>query len=73
MKRKIVYLIEWRTIRTHWSELGEGIWEVDHNSGIWFTKEGADTAMNERLSAPDIGNIYEMRVTKYTPIKQVKK
>ena len=65
MKRKIVFLIEWRTRKTHWSELGKRAWEVDHNGEIWFTKDGAQAMMAERLN--DFGDIYEMRIAEYVP------
>lgn len=64
--KRLVYLIEWKT-KTGWSELG-GEWEADHNSGIWFTKEGANSAMKERLS--ELPPIYDMRVTPYIPVPE---
>lgn len=69
MKRKIVYLIEWRHKKTHHSELGKRAWEVDHNGEIWFTKAGATSKMNERLSDKNFSGVYEMRVTSYSPGK----
>jgi len=81
MKRKCIFLIEWRTRETHWSELGQGVWEADHNGEIWFTKEGANAKMSERLNIKcghrrkpklTMGDIYEMRVAEYVPKKSQK-
>lgn len=69
----IVYLVEWRRRKTGWSELGPGLWEVDHNSGIWFTKRSAESAILDRQSDGHIKELYEMRVSKYMAAAQQEK
>ena len=68
-----LFLVEWRRNSDHGSEEGPGIWEADHNAGIWWSREAAETEMRERqalLGADDgrtQGDIYEMRVAEYGP------
>lgn len=59
-----VWLVEWRGRDGFVEPSWPGEWEPDHNSGIWFSREGAQAQLARRAAEfPQ----YQMRVRAWVP------